>query len=209
MLLTRLPLPLRGVRLACVKPAASVRPEPGSNSQVEFGIHVPGGKSRRSSLLTFVAKPNSPNERRIFGLHLKNVSDDGSSSNSFARSVRCGRKVPLGRRRPRFSSSIFNCQRARRPRPTACAARLSRQKTDTPEAAPGTSFEAPGGRLGRVGGGADLATPLLPVNASSDFFSSLAPLKQRCSKMAKTPPKHAPPGQTRLAKSKSAGTFYL
>ena len=35
MFLTRLPLPLRGVRLACVKPAASVRSEPGSNSQVE------------------------------------------------------------------------------------------------------------------------------------------------------------------------------
>ncbi len=34
-LLTRLPLPLRGARLACVKPAASVRSEPGSNSQVE------------------------------------------------------------------------------------------------------------------------------------------------------------------------------
>ena len=34
-LLTRPPLPLRGARLACVKPAASVRPEPGSNSQVE------------------------------------------------------------------------------------------------------------------------------------------------------------------------------
>ena len=36
MLLTRLPLPLRGVRLACVKPAASVRSEPESNSQVEL-----------------------------------------------------------------------------------------------------------------------------------------------------------------------------
>jgi hypothetical protein len=34
-LLTRLPLLLRGVRLACVRPAASVRSEPGSNSQVE------------------------------------------------------------------------------------------------------------------------------------------------------------------------------
>ena len=34
-LLTRLPLPRRGVRLACVRPAASVRSEPGSNSQVE------------------------------------------------------------------------------------------------------------------------------------------------------------------------------
>ena len=45
MLLTRLPLPLRGVRLACVRPAASVRSEPGSNSQVEsldsgFGLEV-------------------------------------------------------------------------------------------------------------------------------------------------------------------------
>jgi hypothetical protein len=35
VLLTRLPLPLRSVRLACVKPAASVRSEPGSNSQIE------------------------------------------------------------------------------------------------------------------------------------------------------------------------------
>ena len=34
MLLSRLPLPLRGARLACVRPAASVRSEPGSNSQV-------------------------------------------------------------------------------------------------------------------------------------------------------------------------------
>ena len=35
MLLTRPPLPLRGARLACVRPAASVRSEPGSNSQVD------------------------------------------------------------------------------------------------------------------------------------------------------------------------------
>ena len=34
MLLTRAPLTLRSVRLACVRPAASVRSEPGSNSQV-------------------------------------------------------------------------------------------------------------------------------------------------------------------------------
>ena len=38
MLLTRPPLPLLAVRLACVKHAASVRSEPGSNSQVH---HVP------------------------------------------------------------------------------------------------------------------------------------------------------------------------
>src|ERR1700739_1422552 len=36
VLLSRLPLPLRGARLACVKPAASVRSEPGSNSQVQL-----------------------------------------------------------------------------------------------------------------------------------------------------------------------------
>ena len=38
MLLTRAPLPLRGARLACVRPAASVRSEPGSNSQVRLQI---------------------------------------------------------------------------------------------------------------------------------------------------------------------------
>jgi hypothetical protein len=44
VLLTRLPLPLRGVRLACVKPAASVRSEPGSNSQVEtFNLAIYAG----------------------------------------------------------------------------------------------------------------------------------------------------------------------
>ncbi len=48
-LLTRLPLPLRGVRLACVKPAASVRSEPESNSQVELIRLVPIRRSRRRS----------------------------------------------------------------------------------------------------------------------------------------------------------------
>jgi hypothetical protein len=38
VLLTRAPLPLRGARLACVRPAASVRSEPGSNSQVRLQI---------------------------------------------------------------------------------------------------------------------------------------------------------------------------
>jgi hypothetical protein len=38
VLLTRAPLPLRSVRLACVRPAASVRSEPGSNSQVRLQI---------------------------------------------------------------------------------------------------------------------------------------------------------------------------
>ena len=42
MLLTRLPLPLRSVRLACVRPAASVRSEPGSNSQVKLRFDLTG-----------------------------------------------------------------------------------------------------------------------------------------------------------------------
>jgi hypothetical protein len=37
VLLTRLPLALLRARLACVRPAASVRSEPGSNSQVGLG----------------------------------------------------------------------------------------------------------------------------------------------------------------------------
>ena len=40
MLLTRPPLSRRIVRLACVKPAASVRSEPGSNSQVELTANL-------------------------------------------------------------------------------------------------------------------------------------------------------------------------
>ena len=57
-LLTRLPLPLRGARLACVKPAASVRPEPGSNSQVEFEDPMPGGIIPTLIVVTDVTKPN-------------------------------------------------------------------------------------------------------------------------------------------------------
>ena len=35
VLLTRLPLSLRTIRLACLRHAASVHPEPGSNSQIK------------------------------------------------------------------------------------------------------------------------------------------------------------------------------
>jgi hypothetical protein len=86
---------------------------------------VPGGKSRRSSLLTFVAKPNSPNERRIFGLHLKNVSDDGSGSNSSApASERFRRDVAAHVSLPRYS--IFN-----EPADCARSPEFSRQKNPT------------------------------------------------------------------------------
>src|SRR5690606_9186283 len=56
VLLTRLPLPLRGVRLACVKPAASVRSEPESNSQVELTSDMsskPEGSRRRLKRMRF------------------------------------------------------------------------------------------------------------------------------------------------------------
>ena len=39
------------VRLACVKPAASVRSEPGSNSQVERWPSLPGNKSQMQTAL--------------------------------------------------------------------------------------------------------------------------------------------------------------
>src|SRR3990167_715545 len=45
-----------------------------------------------------------------------------------------------------------------------------RQKTDTPEAARRTPCEVPGGRLGRVGGGADLVARPTLVNAIFKLF---------------------------------------
>ena len=56
MLLTRPPLPLLTVRLACVKHAASVRSEPGSNSQVH--LNAPYGTPKRTS-------PNRPYSKRL------------------------------------------------------------------------------------------------------------------------------------------------
>jgi hypothetical protein len=99
-------------------------------------------------------------------IDLRNVSNDGSSSNFFT-GLSAAERVPLGRRRPRFSSSIFNFQRARRPSP------VSRNKADKKPTIPKPPlgpFRRPGGRFGRVGGGADLATPLLPVNAFFKLF---------------------------------------
>ena len=51
VLLTRLPLPLRGVRLACVKPAASVRSEPESNSQVELTSDILASPKANEALI--------------------------------------------------------------------------------------------------------------------------------------------------------------
>ena len=60
-LLTRPPLPLRGARLACVRPAASVRSEPGSNSQVESTEVL----SLTSNLRTSVLSPSPEQDQSL------------------------------------------------------------------------------------------------------------------------------------------------
>ena len=108
MLLSRLPLPLRGARLACVRPAASVRSEPGSNSQVV--------------------------ERRSLASHCVHVIDGGSSNpllNGRPQNARLAKSseqkpellFPQGPRRLRFSFFRFTCQRA----PPCGGVRLHRQ----------------------------------------------------------------------------------
>ena len=81
---------------------------------------------------------------------MKNVSD-GQSCQSSQEAPCLIAKTSPGRRRPRFSSSIFNCQRAC-PHPlqvlqpigtlsrrlNLALTKFSRQKTDTPETAPPT-----------------------------------------------------------------------
>lgn len=52
----------RGVRLACVKPAASVRSEPGSNSHVENSIIGYNHVRNRRELHTCSPKPILANE---------------------------------------------------------------------------------------------------------------------------------------------------
>ena len=88
---------MRGVRLACVKPAASVRSEPGSNSQVENPIWHIVTESTRTS-------------------HDLKTSHDVETSVTSHKNVTA--KVDLKPelnpvrepRRPRFSFSLFNCQ---------------------------------------------------------------------------------------------------
>ena len=88
------------VRLACVKPAASVRSEPGSSSQVEeliSAVHNING------VLTSVARSVSTPEHG----ELRNVGQPHLSRSGNARPARTKTS------RPRFSFSRFTCQRAR------------------------------------------------------------------------------------------------
>src|SRR5258708_19017193 len=100
--------------LACVKPAASVRSEPGSNSQV-------GLETSNRLITTFDEVPPylSP------AIHI--ADDDGVTYvNVYRRSLSSGpntsilayssNRGPQGLRRPRFSFFIFTCQTARDPR---------------------------------------------------------------------------------------------
>lgn len=90
--------------------------------------------------------------------------------------IQLNHKVPLGRRRPRFSSSLFTCQRAadHEFRPT--------KKTDTPETAPQngnvvSNLRRPP-RPRRWS--ADLLTCPRSVNASIKLFSSLFSAGEFC-----------------------------
>src|ERR1700709_2635056 len=98
-------------RLACVKPAASVRSEPGSNSQV-------GLETSNRLITTFDEVPPylSP------AIHI--ADDDGVTYvNVYRRSLSSGpntsilayssNRGPQGLPRPRFSFFIFTCQTAR------------------------------------------------------------------------------------------------
>jgi hypothetical protein len=73
VLLTRAPLPLRSVRLACVRPAASVRSEPGSNSQVRLQI-IPA--EAETTLL--VERSTSVLRPRLHLTHLSHPRRSGS-----------------------------------------------------------------------------------------------------------------------------------
>ena len=111
--------PCEGVRLACVKPAASVRSEPGSNSQVVAQELIPtshslcpssDGQSRRVPNTSAQAQRNKPQrpKRDEFG----NVTSSVISRRTEVQCLPLGK--PQGYRRPRFSFFRCNCQTARK-----------------------------------------------------------------------------------------------
>ena len=104
-LLTRLPLTRRCVRLACVKPAASVRSEPGSNSQVE---------TFNPAKITFRDQADA---RPTLDEDTPSVSRQSGIVSVLKRVRRClvdPFRDPQGQRHPRFSFHLFTCQRTRR-----------------------------------------------------------------------------------------------
>ena len=103
-----------GVRLACIRPAASVRSEPGSNSQIEsLDSGRLGGNHSKDLCVTGTfthemhPEPGCPGTKRIAGDGLKRRSRQSLVRSNGA----CAPKDPPGHRRLRFPSFQFNCQR--------------------------------------------------------------------------------------------------
>src|SRR5258705_7953594 len=101
-------------RLACVKPAASVRSEPGSNSQV-------GLETLNRLITTFDEVPpyllNAIHIANNDGVTYVNVYRRSlSSSLNTRRPKSSSNRDSQGLRRPRFSFFIFTCQTARGPK---------------------------------------------------------------------------------------------
>ena len=116
-LLTRLPLSpdrsLDHVRLACVRHAASVRSEPGSNSQVENQIlNYPWMESSKGSL-RFDEFPTNMKRRNPLGLRATRLL---AYENARPSESRCQpllkRAGTQGLRRLRFPFFVSQCQRA-------------------------------------------------------------------------------------------------
>ena len=173
MLLSRLPLPLRGARLACVRPAASVRSEPGSNSQVELTLTPDlnlalADEALRSGLHSILTSSQSyPRRRwnRDAGIH-------GVFKRPQVRQCRdvspaCARERPPGHRRLRFS---FQFNDVKDPEPPKRPRRL-----------------APG-----CGGGGYLLLAHLGVNRSSGAFFACPVNPDRTQKPAREKPRGIP-----------------
>src|SRR5664280_1303221 len=101
-------------RLACVKPAASVRSEPGSNSQV-------GLETLNRLITTFDEVPpyllNAIHIANNDGVTYVNVFRRSLSSSLATRKPKSSsNRDSQGLRRPRFSFFIFTCQTARGPK---------------------------------------------------------------------------------------------
>ena len=126
---------MRGVRLACVRPAASVRSEPGSNSQVESSILVGLEVNPRNLCVTGTFTQSATAQAALmlpWGLPGRGAYGDGlkrrdRQSSCFDPSSAC---APVGSARtppPAFPFLLCTCQRARHggQRPARGQGRLS------------------------------------------------------------------------------------
>ena len=108
---------MRSVRLACVKPAASVRSEPGSNSQIERLIFWTNRMNQIRGFW-FLRAPSQPDIEPVLLQNRHRCL--ASKKRRYLPEFFCdllsvsGLRDPPGLRRLRFSSFKFNCQRANR-----------------------------------------------------------------------------------------------